>query len=153
MAEPNPLDEYAAAASEALKTDSVQIKNTSVDRVEGGQVSLTNSAVQRVNTQALYMENAAAALVHTHTVEGPTASAIGAVVVDNLNAEQIDARALVARNVNAEQVNAGLLLALRVDGDVHARWTPLTALAAGSAFAATLVILPRLLRLLRGNGK
>ena len=69
MAEQNPLDEYAAAASAALKHDAVQVKNTNVELVEGGQVSLTNSAAQRVNTQALYMENAAAALVHTQTLE------------------------------------------------------------------------------------
>ena len=151
MAEQNPLDEYAAEASAALKRDTVQVKNTNVELVEGGQVSLTNSAALRVNTQALYMENAAAALVHTQTLE-TTNSAIGAVVVENLTAESIDAKALVARNVNASQVNAGVLVALHVDGEVTAKWTLLTALAAGGAFAATLVLLPRLFKGLRQLG-
>ena len=73
-------------------------------------------------------------------------------MVETLTAESIDAKTLIARNVNASQVNAGLLVALRVDGAVTTKWTALTALAAGSAFAATLVLLPRLLKGLRQLG-
>ena len=148
MAEQNPLDEYAAQASAALKSEPAQVKNTNVELVEGGQVSLTNSAARRVNTQALYMENAAAVIVHTHTLEAEK-SAIGAVVVDQLNAGSVESKVLMARTVNAGQVNTGLLLALRVQGNVQSQWTPLTAILAGSAFAATLLLATQLTRRLR----
>ena len=149
MAEQNPLDEYAAEVSAALKRDTVQVKNTNVELVEGGQVSLTNSAAQKVNTQALYMENAAAGIVYTQTLEAEK-SAIGAVIVGQLNAGAVESKVLVARNVTAGQVNTGLLLALRVQGNVQTQWTPLTAILAGSTFAATLLLVTQLTRRLRG---
>lgn len=148
MAEQNPLDEYAAEVSAALARDTVQVKNASVEHVEGGQVSLTNSAAQKVTTQALYMDSAAAVIVNTQTLEA-TDSVVGAVVVGNLSGDTVDARVIVARNVSAAKVNARLLLALHVNGPVEAKWTPLPALAAGAAFAATLVGLSQLVKWLR----
>ncbi len=133
----NPLDEYAAKASRDLTSQSTDVNNANVDRVESGQVSLRESFAQHVQASATYMEDAAAGIVKTNSLEAHDVS-IGVAMANAVQTETLHAGVLAANQVEGQEVRAGLLFAFRVHGDVHSAVSPLAGLAIGAGFAATL---------------
>jgi hypothetical protein len=136
----NPLDEYAAKASQELAGRATDVTNSSVARVESGQVSLRESFARSVESAATYMEDAAAGVVKTGSLEASNVS-IGVAQADTLRADTVEAGLLAARQVEAGEIRAGLLVAAQVQGTVHTLLSPRTGFAIGAGFAAMLVLL------------
>ena len=127
----SPLHEYAARASQELGKQSTDVKNSSVARVESGQVSLRESFAQHVQASATYMEDAAAGVVNTNTLEASDV-AIGVASVNSLQAGTLQVGVLAARQIEGKNIRAGLLVSLQVHGDVHSVVSPLAGVAIGA---------------------
>lgn len=144
----NPLEDLAARLSKSLGGKPVQMRNDSAERVEGGQVTMQQSAAKQVQASALQMEESAAGLVRAGSVDAHE-SALGAVVTETAHLHESNAAVLVGQTIQADSVRSVLVVAARVDGSVKPVLTPLSALAAGAGFAATLLLVGRLFGALR----
>lgn len=144
----NPLEAVADELSRSLNSTSVDLNETSTGIVEAGQVTMRHSAARSVRANALHMEESAAALVSVQSVDAHE-SALGAVVARDAVLEDVTTPLIVAQNVRADEVQTFALIAAHVEGNVRALLTPLTAVAMGVGFAATLLLgkalLPKLL--------
>ncbi len=136
----NPLEDFAAELSDSLPGKSVEIKNSSVDLVEGGQVKMQQSAARSVQASALNMEESAAGFVRAGSVDAGD-SAIAVVVAADVNLDDVTTSLVAAKRVSARNIRAFAIVAAELDGDAKSVLTPVTALAAGAGFALTLVIL------------
>ena len=134
----NPLDEYAARASEELGSRLTDVSNASVSHVESGQVSLRDSFAQSVRSSAAYLEDAAAGLVQAGSLEAKDA-AMGIVMASEVHANTLNSGVAAARNMQGNEIHTGLLFAVNVRGDVHSTISPLVGLAIGAGFAATII--------------
>lgn len=134
----NPLDEYAARASEELGSRMTDVNNASVGHVESGQVSMRESFAQSVRSSAAYLEDAAVGLVQTGTLEAQEA-VIGAVMAGEVRAKTLNSGVVATRQLQGDEIHTGLLFAVNVRGDVHSTISPLVGLAIGAGFAATLI--------------
>ncbi len=134
----NPLDEYAAQASEELGSRSTDVSNASVGHVESGQVSMRESFAQSVRSSAAYLEDAAAGIVQAGSL-GAQDAAMGVVMAGEVRANTINSGVVAARELNGDEIHTGLLFAVNVRGDVHSTISPLVGLAIGAGFAATIV--------------
>jgi hypothetical protein len=134
----NPLDEYAARASEELGSRTTDVSNASVGHVESGQVSMRESFAQSVRSSAVYLEDAAAGLVQTGTLEAQDA-AMGVVMAGEVRANTVHSGVVAARHLQGDEIHTGLLFAVNVRGDVHSTISPLAGLAIGAGFAVTLI--------------
>ncbi len=139
----NPLEEWAAEASESLSGGETRMRESSADHVSGGQVSMFQSAARRVETSALHMEESAAALVRAGSVEADDSS-IALATARRLTVSESNASILVGQEVQAEDVRVGLLLAARVEGSVRTLFSPRTALAFGMGIGAGFALLRQL---------
>ena len=138
--EENPLESFAAEMSEGLGGTPVELNETTVDNVEGGQIWMRQSAARTVQASALHMEESGAGLVRAGSVDVRN-SGIGVVVANQLKVEESNGSFILAREVEARDVRAFAVFTSRVQGDVSAVFTPVTALAAGAGFAAALWLL------------
>jgi hypothetical protein len=136
----NPLDEYAARASRELASQNTDVNNSSVERVESGQVSLRESFAHHVQASATYMEDAAAGVIRTNTLEARNVS-VGMMTANSVQADSLHTGVVAARQLDGQEIRTGLLFAINVRGDVHSAVSPLTGLAIGAGFAATLFFL------------
>ncbi len=136
----NPLDEYAARASRELASQNTDVNNSSVERVESGQVSLRESFAQHVQASATYMEDAAAGVVRTNTLEANNVS-VGMVTANSVQADTLHSGVVATRQLDGKEIRTGLLFAVNVRGDVHSAVSPLAGLAIGAGFATTLILL------------
>ncbi len=134
----NPLDEYAAQASEELGSRSTDVNNASVGHVESGQVSMRESFAQSVRSSAVYLEDAAAGIVQAGSLEARDAS-MGIVMASDVHTGTLTSGVVAARNMQGDEIHTGLLFAVNVRGDVHSTISPLVGLAIGAGFAATIV--------------
>jgi hypothetical protein len=139
----NPLEDYAAAASEALDGAPVELNQTTTDSVEGGQVWMKDSAARSVEANAVHLEDSAAGFVHASSVEARE-SAIGVAVTREARLTDTTNSFIVAQNVEAENVRTIALIAGQVDGEVQTLLTPMTAMAAGAGFALALWLFKQL---------
>lgn len=135
----NPLEDLAAELSESLPSQSVEVKNSSVDLVEGGQVHMLQSAARSVQASALSMEESAAGFVRAGSVDAND-GAVGVLLAADAQLDDVTASLVAAKQVSANDVRAFAVLAGKVDGDVKSVLTPATALAAGAGFALTLLV-------------
>ncbi len=136
----NPLDDFATKASQELAGRATEVTNSSVARVESGQVSLYESFAQSVQAAATYMDDAVAGVVKTGSLEASDVS-IGLALANTVHAEAVEAGLLAAKRVESRELRAGLLLAVQVQGDVRTVLSPLTAAAIGAGFATAWVLL------------
>ena len=139
----NPLEDLAAELSESLPGQSVEVKNSSVDLVEGGQVFLQQSAARTVRASALNMEESAAGFVRAGSVD-ISDGAIGVVLAADAKLDDVTTSLVAAKQINANNVRAFAIFAGKLDGDVQSVLTPATALAAGAGFALTMLFFRRL---------
>ncbi len=91
----NPLDEFADQASRTLQVGPLDVRETTLDRVEGGQVSIQDSFARSVTANATYMENAAAGVVHARLVDVKEGT-FGFVTADSISAETIESGIMAA---------------------------------------------------------
>ena len=140
----NPLEDYAAEMSEALDGAPVELNETSAKHVEGGQVWMKNSAARSVEARALHLEESAAAFVNASSVDAHN-GAIAVAVSQESKLVDVTSSVLVAQHVEAQDVHTIALIAGRVDGEVKAFFTPMTALAAGAGFAFALLFIRQVL--------
>lgn len=136
----NPLDEYAASASHELSGRVTDVNNSSVARIESGQVALRESFAQHVHASAAYMEDAAAGVVNTGALEAKGV-AVGVALANTVHADTLQAGVLAARQLEGNEIHTGLLLAVDVRGNVYSTLSPLAGLAIGAGFAATLMLI------------
>ena len=150
----NPLDEFAAKLSRQLNSEPVEFNESTTDHVEGGQIWMKNSAARSIEASAVHLEESAAALVHAHTVDVHK-GVIGGVAAHDATLTRTTNTLLLAKHVEAQEVQAGVIFALRLEGNVKATLTPLTAFAAGAGLAAAVFILKRIIALpfLNSSGK
>ena len=127
----NPLDEYAAKASQELAGRVTDVTNSNVARVESGQVSLRESFARSVESAATYMEDAAAGVVKTGSLEASNVS-IGVVQADTLRADTVEAGLLAANQVEGREIRAGRLGAAQVQGTVQTWLSLRTGFAIGA---------------------
>lgn len=139
----NPLEDFAAEMSGALPDRPVEVSSSSVDRLEGGQVSMRQSAARRLNANALHMEESAAGTVRTGSVDA-TESGIGILVADEATVRSGSTGVIFARRLDAADVQVGFLVAQTVEGNVRPVLTPAIAAAIGGAFAVVFWALSRL---------
>jgi hypothetical protein len=130
----NPLDEYAARASQQLSGQSAEVSHSSVERVESGQVSLRDSFAQHVQAAAIYMEDAAAGVLKAGSLEAKDA-AIGAAFAESVQATTLHTGVLAGKTVEGREIRTGLLFAVNVRGDVYSALSPVAGLAIGAGFA------------------
>lgn len=136
----NPLEDLAAELSESLPSQSVEVKNSSVDRVEGGQVKMQQSAARSVQASALHLEESAAGLVRAGSVDAND-SAIGVVLAADAKLDDVTTSLVAARQVNGNNIRAFAIFTGELNGDARSVLTPATALAAGAGFALTMLFL------------
>lgn len=140
----NPLNEFASELSESLNSQPVDVDESTVDRVEGGQVRMKNSAARSVHASALQLDESAAGMVHTHTLDA-NESMMGLVTAHEVVVRDSTASFVGANQVNIEESQAFAIFALRFDGNVRTVFTLKTAVAAGAAFAVVFVFVSRLI--------
>ncbi len=68
----NPLEDFAAEMSEGLESTPVNITDTNVDSVEGGQVTMRQSAARSVQASALQLEESGAGFARAGTMDACT---------------------------------------------------------------------------------
>ncbi|MEX1018421.1 MAG: hypothetical protein WDZ49_02115 [Litorilinea sp.] len=129
----NPLDDVAAEASAGLHGKTVEVTNTSKDRVQGGQVHMKDSAARSVEASALHMEDSAAGSVRGGSLE-ISESALGLVYGRDVHLKDVNASFVMAQQVQAEQVRTVFLVSGKNEGNIRAMLTPLTAAAFGAGF-------------------
>lgn len=135
----NPLHDYATQASHELAGRATDVNNSSVERVESGQVSLHESFAHHVQASATYMEAAAAGVVKTGALEARDVS-VGVMAANTVHADRLQTGLLAARQVEGNTIRTGLLFAVNVRGDVHSAISPLAGLAIGAGFAVALLV-------------
>jgi len=135
----NPLEDFAAELSESLPSQSVEVKNSSVDLVEGGQVKMQQSAARSVQASALNMEESAAGFVRAGSVDAGD-SAIGFVLAADAKLEDVTTSVVAAKRVSGHDIRAFAIFTAELDGDARSVLTPVTALAAGAGFALMLLL-------------
>ena len=142
----NPLDEFAGQAIQALGAKALDVHETAVKQVEGGQVSMRDSFAQNVKSSALYMDDAAAGIVRTGSLEAKE-GAFGVAIAADMKVDQLESVVVAARHLEGREINTALLFAVNVKGDVHSTISPLAGLAIGAGFAAVLLAAGALLRI------
>ena len=55
----NPLDDLAGDLSAKMMGETVEVKNSSVEEVQGGQVKMINSAIRSLHAHAMDMSESA----------------------------------------------------------------------------------------------
>jgi hypothetical protein len=143
----NPLDDYATRASRELAGRTTDVNNSSVERVESGQVSLRDSFAQSVQSSATYMEDAAAGVVKTSSLEAKDV-AIGVAMASTVHADSLHAGVVAVKQLEGDEIRTGVLLAVTVRGDVHSTVSPLAGFAIGAGFAATLLLMDRAIKMI-----
>ena len=141
----NPLDDLAGDLSARWMGETVEVKNSSVEEVRGGQVKMTNSAVRSLHANAMDMRESAVAAAQVDSLEMHE-SVAGAVAGKTITIHGGLVGALAAEQVHAREITVGLLVAGKVEGDVKTFLTPAAAAAFGAAFAVTLAMLRLLFR-------
>jgi hypothetical protein len=136
----NPLEDFAAELSESLPGQSVEIKNSSVDQVDGGQVKMHQSFARSLKASALNMEESAAGFARAGSVDVAD-SAIGFLAAADVSLDDVNASVVAAKRVDAQNVRAFAIFAAELDGDAKSVLTPATALAAGAGFALSLFVI------------
>jgi hypothetical protein len=140
----NPLEDAAAEMSEGLHGTSVEVEQTSKNRVQGGQVRMVDSVAKTVSASALHMEESAAGYVRSGSVD-VMEGAVGVAVASAMSLRESTNVLAIARTLDASDVRALVVLAPRVNGTLQTVFTPLTALAAGAGLALGLALIPRTL--------
>ncbi len=144
----NPLDDLADNLSNGYNARSVAVHNASVAEVRGGRISMTNSAARTIHANALDADNSAAVFVQADSMEMRDCAAV-AVACNSANLEKTTATFLLASNAQIKDATVGVLLAGRIDGNVKAVLTPLSALAMGAGIGLTFTILQQIIGRLR----
>lgn len=140
----NPLEDAAARMSKSLDGASVEVDQSSKNRVEGGQVRMVESAAKSVTASALHMQDSAAGVVRSGSVD-VTEGAIAVAIANDVRLQDSTALFTIGKTVRAENVQTLMVLAPRVSGPVESVFTPVTALAAGAGLALGLVFMARTL--------
>jgi hypothetical protein len=135
----NPLEDFAAELSESLPSQPVEIKNSSVELVDGGQVHMQQSAARSVQASALNMDESAAGFVRAGSIDASD-SAIGVVLAADAKLDDVTTSVVAAKRVSAHNIRAFAIFTAELDGDAKSVLTPVTALAAGAGFALTLLL-------------
>lgn len=127
-------DEAATAATGSQPEPAVEIKETSQQRVQAGQVHMQESSARLVEGSAVRMEESAAARVQANVVDARE-SALGLTVAHEARLTDVMIPLLIANKVEATDTRALIVLAWRVDGQVKTLVGPwmLTGLLAGLA--------------------
>ena len=139
----NPLEQFAAKMSESLTGKPLEVNESSVDRLDGGQVRMHQSSARTVRASALQVEESAIGVVRAGSMETRN-SAVGVVIAHEASMIEGATSVVVAQHLDADHVQAAFVAAVQVNGTVKAFFTPLTAFAAGAGFATTLWVLRRL---------
>jgi hypothetical protein len=87
-----------------------------------------------VHASALHLEESAAGFVRAGVIDAHESS-IGVAVAQEMKLDQTHPPIVMAGRIQAPNVQTVVLLAGRVEGNVKAVFTPMTALAAGAGFA------------------
>ncbi|MBV7333869.1 hypothetical protein KFU94_37685 [Chloroflexi bacterium TSY] len=140
----NPLNEFASELSESLNSHPVDVDESAVDRIEGGQVRMKNSAARSVHASALHLDESAAGIIRTHTLDA-NESVMGFVTAQEVVVRDSTSSFVAANQVNIEESQAFAVFAFRLDGNVRTVFTLKTAVAAGAAFAAVFMLLTSLI--------
>ena len=135
----NPLEDLAAELSESLPSQPVEIKNSSVELVDGGQVQMQQSAARSVQASALNMEESAAGFVRAGSID-VSDSAIGVVLAADAKLDDVTTSVVAAKRVSARDIRAFAIFTAQLDGDAKSVLTPATALAVGAGCALTLLL-------------
>jgi hypothetical protein len=144
----NPLDDLADNLSSEYRARNVDVHNASVGEVRGGRISMTNSASRVIHANALDADNSAAVFVHADSLEMRECAAV-AVACNSANLEKTTATLVLASEARVADATIGLLLAGRVEGNVKAVLTPLSALALGAGIGLTFTVLQQIIGRLR----
>ena len=128
------LEDVASRLSGVLPGQPVEISQTTVDTVTGGQVRMVDSSARHIEAHALHLESSAAALVKAGSVE-VNQGAIALAFTDQATLKETNATLLVARTLKARKVRSLVLIAGRIEGDVQTLLTPAAAFTFGGAFA------------------
>lgn len=142
--EENPLHEFASEMSSTLGSQPVELRDSSADKVEGGQVWMKNSSARSIQANAVHLEQSATASVRTDSLDAHD-SAIAVAVADDITLTESSSSVLAAQDMKATDVRTVFLVAGRVEGEVTTLLTPLTALLSGIGVGLTLYLLRRLI--------
>jgi hypothetical protein len=137
--EENPLETLAADLTTSLAGERVEVNQSSVKEVQGGQVVLQKSAARVVKAHALNMNDSAAVLVQSDSLEMRESSVV-AVVGRSIEMTETNAPLIVGRQVQVQDARIFLLVANQVDGAVEATFSPRAALALGAGLGAMLLL-------------
>lgn len=146
----NPLEDAAAEMSEGLRGQTVEVTDSSEDRVQGGQIHMKDSAARLVEASALHMEDCAAGTVRGGSLE-ISDSAMGLVYGRDVHLQGGTASVVIGKQVQAEQARTVLLVAGKSEGNIRAMLTPLTAAAFGAGFGVVWFVLQTLAQRLRAT--
>ncbi|MCB0045707.1 MAG: hypothetical protein H6642_17205 [Caldilineaceae bacterium] len=138
----NPLENFAAAASQELGEQPISLSETMVEHVAGGQVSLHQSGVRSLQASALRLEESGAGFVRAGTIDVHN-SGIGVAVARRMTLQEANSSVVVAQEVQATDVRTLALFAARVSGNISTVFTPVTALLAGAGFGLITWLLRR----------
>lgn len=147
----NSLEDAAADLSTDMDHEREDVTDSSVSSVRGGQVSMSNSAARTVHAQAVNMTESVAGLVRTKSLDVQDCG-IGLAVSKESTVAGSGIGLLASSRVKAKELQTVLLVAGRIDGDVKALFTPLTALALGAGFGLITLIAGSLAKR-RSNGR
>ncbi|MFZ1753882.1 MAG: hypothetical protein WBO46_14135 [Caldilineaceae bacterium] len=141
----NPLDEVADDLSAGLTGETVDVRDSSVEEVQGGQIKMNNSAARSLRAQAMDMRESAVAMAQVDSLEMHE-SAAGGVIGKSVSTHGGVIGIGVAERFHASDTTVGLLVAGEVEGNVKVLLTPGAAAAFGAAFAVALTLLRLLFR-------
>ncbi|MEZ4638386.1 MAG: hypothetical protein R2873_14875 [Caldilineaceae bacterium] len=144
----NPLDDLANDLSSAHSAKNVDVHNASVDKIHGGRISMAKSAARTIHANALDIDDSAALFVQADSLEMRDCAA-AAVASNRVTMHDSTASVLVTSEAKIQDATVGVLLTGRVEGDVKAVFTPLSALAVGAGIGLALTVLQQLIGRLR----
>lgn len=146
----NPLEDAAADLSTDLERERVEVKESSVDAVQGGHVSMADSAARSIQAQALNMSDSAAGFVKTKSLDLRD-GAVGFAASEQVTVQTGSIGFLASGRVKANELCTWLVVAGKIEGDVKTTLSPLSALAMGAGFGLVVMLMRTLVTRRRGR--